>query len=49
MHKDIEVNLVEGRLASFEVKLGDVLLFSKLAQNRFPTSDEILQHSEFKK
>jgi selT/selW/selH-like putative selenoprotein len=36
-----EVDIFGGRTGSFEITAGDALVFSKLADHRFPEDDEI--------
>lgn len=40
--KGIEPSLSVGRVGSFEVKVGEKLVFSKLTTGRFPSNDEVL-------
>ena len=39
---DIIGNSIKPRTGSFEVKINDVLVFSKIKLNRFPNKNEIL-------
>lgn len=38
----MDVEIKGGRSGSFEITRGEELLFSKLAEHRFPEDDEIL-------
>lgn len=38
----VAVEIAGGRTGSFEITRGDTLLFSKLAQHRFPEDQEVL-------
>jgi selT/selW/selH-like putative selenoprotein len=38
----LEVQLIKGKGGAFEIRSGDVLVFSKKKTGRFPTHDEIV-------
>jgi selT/selW/selH-like putative selenoprotein len=40
----VEASLHVGAVGAFEVFVDGVLVFSKLRENRFPATDEILPH-----
>ena len=38
----IEIELIKGKGGAFEIRTGDVLVFSKKQAKRFPTNQEIV-------
>jgi selT/selW/selH-like putative selenoprotein len=38
----VEIELIKGKGGAFEIRSGDVLVFSKKKSGRFPTNDEVI-------